>query len=582
MRHKTLGISIKTILLAFLIIQISCSESSKSKTVDLYVSPDGNDDNPGTLDLPLASMEGARNQVRQIKATNKGDIIVWFQGGEYYLKETVVFGLEDSGEGESSISYQAIPGETPVFSSTVGIGNWILPDTPITSLPEAAQGKVWVTDLPQINDTNWRFYTLYDDKGRLPRARSRGFIPTTYSSDLQGSGSDKSTLHFPSGTLKSWPNLEDVEVFIRPHHAWVLNILPLESVDEEAKIAKTTLPATYSMEELHFLKGLESCWFENALEALDEPGEWVLNTSEGKLWLWPRTEMAPRGIRAPGLREYIRIEGQIDKTGPMDKPVRNLSFYGLTFKHGERDLWTEEDKGLQHDWDMYDKANAMIRLRGAENCTIENCHFTQAGGSAIRIDLYGQDMRIANNHIEHIGGCGILLCGYGPGSKDVNKHNLVYNNHIHHIGEIYWHAPAIFLWQSSENRVANNLIHNTPYSAIIISGLMDRFKSRVEQANSPGSERISPGLLAHDNLIEYNEIHHAMELIGRWQRDLPSRRGKWEYYPTQLYPPLTCSGHHAKCNSNRRRAERYPHHRKFNLQMYFPWHTSEVEQPRRE
>ncbi len=47
--------------------------------------------------------------------------------------------------------------------------------------------------------------------------------------------------------------------------------------------------------------------------------------------------------------------------------------------------------------------------------------------------------------------------------------NEVSNNWIHHTGEIHWATPAIMVWQSGENRVANNLIHNTPYSAITVS-----------------------------------------------------------------------------------------------------------------
>jgi hypothetical protein len=505
---------LRRVVLFFFLLFALCIGCDSVDTHNIYVSPKGDDANPGTKALPLASLEGAKNHVRNIKASNKGDIIVWFQGGDYYLEKTVVFGLEDSGEGESTITYQAVPDEKPVFSATIGINNWEKADTPITGLPEAAHGKIWVKDLSQTKVSALCFLTLYDTEGRLPRARSKGFIPTGYSSELEGSGEDKSILHFPSGILKSWPNIEDIEIFVRPHHAWILNILPLESVDEKTQIAKTTISATYSMGELYFLRGLESCWVENVLESLDEPGEWVLNTKEGKLYLWPRNDMPPQGIRVPLLREYIRVEGNIDESGPNDTPVRNLCFRGLTFNHGERDLWTEDDRGLQHDWDMYDKANAMIRLRGAENCVIELCHFTQSGGSAIRVDMYGQSNQIQSNHIEHMGGCGILLSGYGPGTKDVNKLNLIYNNHIHHIGEIYWHAPGIFLWQSSGNRVANNLIHNTPYSGIIISGLMDRFESRAERLKRPGEGRMGPGLLAHDNLIEYNEIHTAMELMG--------------------------------------------------------------------
>jgi hypothetical protein len=265
------------------------------------------------------------------------------------------------------------------------------------------------------------------------------------------------------------------------------------------------------------------------LGALDEPGEWVLNSREGKLYLWPRDDRPPQGIMAPRLRELIRVKGRIDKEGPEDIPVRNLHFRGLTFMHGERYLLAEDDAGLQHDWDMHDRDYALVRLRGAENCAIEQCHFVHSGGGAIRVDLHGQNNRIVGNHIEHIGGTGILLCGYGPGTKDVNRKNLVYNNNIHHVGEIYWHSPGIFVWQSGENRVANNLIHHTPYSAMIVSGCMTHFFARPdarelvrtirwhEVGGGPSKktlEQVRPFLHTHDNLIEYNEIHHAMEKLG--------------------------------------------------------------------
>jgi parallel beta-helix repeat protein len=111
----------------------------------------------------------------------------------------------------------------------------------------------------------------------------------------------------------------------------------------------------------------------------------------------------------------------------------------------------------------------------------------------------------------------------------VNKRNLVYNNHIHHVGEICWHSPGIFIWQSGENRVANNLVHHTPYTGIIISGCMTGFFNRNggrelartirwhEVGGKPRNmtlEQVRPFLHSHDNWIEYNEIHHAMEELG--------------------------------------------------------------------
>lgn len=325
--------------------------------------------------------------------------------------------------------------------------------------------------------------------------------------------------------MKSWPNVEDVEIIVRPHHAWIVNILPLVSVDEEMQIARTAIDATYAMNRLQFLNETESCWVENVVEELDEPGEWVLNTMEGKLYRWPRGDSP---VMAPQLTEYIRVEGEIDKMGPKDVPVRNLFFRGLTFMHGEHYLLSDDDAGLQHDWDMLDNANALVRLRGTENCTIEQCRFAHSGSGAIRVDLHGQGNKISGNHIEHLGGAGVLLCGYGPGTKDANRNNLVENNHIHHTGRIYSHSPGITVWQSGENRVANNLIHHTPYTGIIISGCMTgcctkrgrelgrtiRRHEIGDLPNKPELEDVRPYLHTHDNAIEYHEIHHAMEKLG--------------------------------------------------------------------
>ncbi|QDU37998.1 hypothetical protein Mal4_23180 [Maioricimonas rarisocia] len=488
-------------------------------TADFFVSPNGADQWSGTLpepnagrtDGPFATLERARYAVRESGKNRSGDVVVLIRGGTYRLKETVVFGVHDSGRGDSTVTYAAYPGETPVFSSGHEIHDWTLLTTAPPGLPAEAIGKV------QVADVSDRFHALFDAEGLLPRARSQGFIPLA--------GGSRNELRFPAGRLRDWPNVEDVEIVVRPHHAWIVNILPLESVDEQRQIARTSISATYAMNRLHFLKQTESCWVENALEELDEPGEWALDTKQGRLYLWPRNDSP---VLAPQLLELIRIEGDIDREGPQDAPVRNLRFRGLTFMHGDRYQLASDDAGLQHDWDMHDKANALVRLRGTENCVIEQCRFAHSGSGAIRVDLHGQRNTLSGNLIEHMGGAGILLCGYGPGTKDVNRKNLVHNNHIHHVGQILWHSPGIMLWQSGENRVTNNLVHHTPYTAIIVSGCMTGFFTRqgrelgrtirrheiVGLPRSPQLKDVRPYLHTRDNVIESNEIHHAMELLG--------------------------------------------------------------------
>ncbi len=509
--------NMKHLPIALLILMLGTLGHAQEKQAAFFVSTDGSDRWSGKLpapneqgnDGPFATLERARDAVRNLNEQSS-DITVMVRGGTYRLKKTIVFGVDDSGNADSAVTYAAYPGETPVLSSGKVIGNWRTPGN-LPGLPAQAIGKV------KVADVSGNFHALFDAEGILPRARSKGFIPLD--------GSSRNKLHCPPGILKDWANVEDVEVVVRPHHAWIVNILPLKSASEKKQIAHTSINATYAMNRLHFLRETKSCWIENALQELDQPGEWALDTKQGKLYLWPRNDSP---VVAPRLTELIRVEGEIDKQGASDTPVRNLRFEGLTFMHGERYRLTADDAGLQHDWDMHDKASALVRLRGTENCTIQACRFAHSGGGAIRVDLHGQQNKISGNLIEHIGGAGILLCGYGPGTKDVNRKNIVFNNHIHHVGRIYSHSPGIMVWQSGDNHVANNLVHHTPYTAIIISGCMTDFFTRQGRELSktirrheiaalpkqPELKDVRPYLHTRDNLIERNEIHHAMESLG--------------------------------------------------------------------
>jgi hypothetical protein len=528
-----LFIVIALVYLFSVTVYASSGDTTTGISADFYIAPDGDDLNSGTKESPFASLIRARNAVRELKKEKQdSDIIVHIRGGSYAIHETVVFGLEDSGNRNQVITYAAYPGEEPVFSSGVNISDWEkLTDYP-SALPQVARGQVWVADLPETKGGKWRFFTLFDGDKMLPRAIGKGFVPEgdpppDWWQGVFASIEDKSTFGFPEGALKNWDNLEDVEIRAFPA-GYVMNILGLESVDEKTRTARTSVPATYPIRRWSRQGDPPSAWVENVIEVLDEPGEWVLNTKEGRLYYWPEGNRPGDQIIAPRLTELVRVEGVNDEFGQNDIPVQYLVFKGLTFKHGDRDLWTKDDAGIQHDWEMHDKPSALMRFRGAENCLVDECRFAHTGGTGLRFDLYSQYNRVQRSLFEYLGQVGILIDGYGPGTKDVTFQNQIVNNHIHHMGEIYKHGHGIIIWQSRDNLVANNLIHNGPRKAILVSGVRGHFfdTTRVpvnnrecsrqirwnEIGNAKGWDYIAGFLHNHNNIIENNEAYELCEI----------------------------------------------------------------------
>src|SRR5690348_12030510 len=57
----------------------------------IFVSPYGDDGNPGTALEPLRTFHAAQLAARELKKKRSGELSVYFRAGTYYLPETVVF-----------------------------------------------------------------------------------------------------------------------------------------------------------------------------------------------------------------------------------------------------------------------------------------------------------------------------------------------------------------------------------------------------------------------------------------------------------------------------------------------------------
>ena len=530
-------IRLGVIAIITMLLLVGCTE----RTTRFYVATDGNDGNVGSVEQPFATLERARGAVRQLLASKAdGDVEVIIRSGDYFLSRTLILGLEDSAQKGQTITYKAYPGEGVVVTSGRKINGWKKLRVDKQKIADAAKGNLWVANVPSVRSGDWYFRTLYDGQDRLPRARGpvfksteiipESFLAHRYRPDL------RDDVHFPVGAIRNWDNLSDIELLKGER-----NFRNIVSVDERSQIAKLGVLETYATGNRPEKTKNKGYHIENAIEYLDEPGEWVLNSKEGKLYYWPEDGTVGNNIQAPVLDELIRVEGKNVDSIEGDIPVRGIVFDGLTFALGKRVVWLADDKAIQHGWGLFDKNNALLRFRGAEDCAVRNCTIRSTGANGIRLDLYCNGIEIAGNHIYDIGECGIFMGGYGPGLKDVNKNNTVFNNEIHGCARVI-NGKGILIWQSGHNVVKNNLIYDIRSHAVTISGvrpryfgIYDGYKWKTEYEDFKGMRDLMENMrtirwdevgepstyqeiwrFSHSrgNVIEDNEMHDCMTTPG--------------------------------------------------------------------
>jgi len=485
-----------------------------------------------SVDGEIDSLKAARDAVRVMRASGeRGDIDVVIHDGTYRLDETLILGLEDSAPTGAVTRFRAAEGARPVISGGRVIEGW--------QRSELQGGNIWMAKVPWAKGDAF-FHCLYDGSTLLRRAQSEKVSVSVDASRRMYAGAVKDRIEFSytGDVLKKWKNLEDLEMFGQPTRRWLVNYLGIATVDPKAQTAKLTVPATYNL--------FGNFVVENCIDHLDTPGEWALDSQQGILYYWPESGAPGAQIIAPALNELIRVEGVNDASlaGTKDQPVEGIVFEGLSFAHADRQKWLPEDKGIQHDWNLWDKANGLVRFRGARNCTIRDCIFSDSGSDGVRLDLFCQEISIEDCTFKDLGGTGILLCGYGPGKKDVNKNNRIHNNEITRVGRLFLHSPGVFVWQSGHNHISHNHIYDQAYTGLVISGVRRRFfaplfekmgeENPYTRWSFPEGTRehlptirwdeitlssvedwsaYEPYMHARGNVIEFNEVHDCLKLL---------------------------------------------------------------------
>ncbi len=167
----------KTILTALITgaLLVASWDTAEAQTQSFVVATDGNDANPGTKDRPFATLERARQALRDAPKDSPRNVIVG--SGMYALARPFELGAADSGSEAHPVVWQAAPGGAARLSGGVS-----LPATafaPVTDekvlarLDPAARGQVLQADLSEIGVTELGSYPdLFRARRRCPNCSS--------------------------------------------------------------------------------------------------------------------------------------------------------------------------------------------------------------------------------------------------------------------------------------------------------------------------------------------------------------------------------------------------------------------------
>ena len=457
-----------------------------------YVAENGNDMNEGTKNAPFATLEKARDTVRERIAEGLREPITVFLGEGVYYTSPVVFDERDSGTEEFPITYEA---QGKVILNG-GIVLHVEMFEPLTAREksrlhgEAAEhvvrvnlhklgiyrrdyGEMCVTGSHHTGDRYdgavlspiWCELFVNDIRQTIARYPNEDFLYTTdpiregdgLESKITGKVIYRYTLDeweqkrnpvsdiygIDPETAKraaAWEDLRDVWMFGYPTWNWAGMSTPIVRIDEQECAMETKMVARYGM------KSHAPYYFYNVFEELDAPGEWYLDRDTGFLYLYPSCLLETAEINLSLLTESILTMNN----------VSHVTIKGITFAATRADGLT---------------------LNG-NHLTVENCTVKNVAGNAIMI--CGNDNHICGCEIYHIGKGGVVIDG-GDRATLTPSRNVLENNHIHHISEIFTTYQPAFSLNGVGNLCRHNRIHDSTHMAIYFSG--------------------------NDHIVEYNEIY---------------------------------------------------------------------------
>ncbi len=387
--------------------------------LSVYVATNGKADADGTEKKPYATVEAARDAIREIDKTDLDGINVIIGKGFYIIDEAIAFTAEDSGTKSCPITY--IGEEGTVINGGVHLtaADFTAPDTTTESwkyFPEEVKDKLVMLDLHKLGYeaanaeeflnifVNLNSFTpLYSGSKKLTvarypndeceRVREDGWFDN-YGETPRTEVPETSKYYVPynpelNEKFQSWHDVGDAMVWARLGVLWAPDNSQITDIDYENSVFEMPFVGGYCAREGMFF------YFYHVPEELDIPGEYYIDEATGYLYLLPEADHATASYSMPKVDNIITLDG-----------TSYVSFEGITFESSN---------------------DAIVYGENIDNITIDGCTVRNGIGEGIQVN--GTNLTIQNSFVTSIGKSGIEISG-GDLINLVKANNLVYNNLI--------------------------------------------------------------------------------------------------------------------------------------------------------